>query len=118
MQPSGKPHLGNYLGAMRQHIGLSHDKNYECFYFIANYHALTTVRDGKKLRELSIELATDYLALGLDTDRTAFFVQSHIPELAELAWIFECITGMASLDKTLAIIYASFNVIFSSFFKL
>ncbi|MEK7528908.1 MAG: tryptophan--tRNA ligase [Patescibacteria group bacterium] len=99
MQPSGKPHLGNYLGAMRQHVALSNDKNYECFYFIANYHALTTVRKADDLRNWTHNLALDYLALGLDTERTAFFIQSAIPELTELTWIFDCITNVGFLER-------------------
>ncbi|EKD48067.1 MAG: Tryptophanyl-tRNA synthetase, partial [uncultured bacterium] len=70
MQPSGKPHLGNYLGAMKRHIELQ--KKHECFYFIANYHALTTVRDPKVLAEMTEELALDYLALGINPGKTAF----------------------------------------------
>ena len=99
MQPSGNPHIGNYLGAMRRHVELSHDAEHECFYFVANYHALTTVRDGATLHNLTRELVLDYLALGLDTTETAFFVQSSIPELTELTWIFDCITSMGLLER-------------------
>lgn len=99
MQPSGSPHLGNYLGAMRQHVEFSKNPNYECFYFIADLHALTTVRDGDTLRKLSHELALDYLALGLDTDRTVFFRQSDVPEVTELAWILDCVAPMGLLER-------------------
>lgn len=97
MQPSGKAHLGNYLGAMRQHIEMQ--EHGECFYFIANYHALTSLRDGKSLREKTLELAMDYLALGLDPNLTAFFRQSDIPEVTELAWIFDTVTPMGLLER-------------------
>ena len=97
MQPSGNPHLGNYLGAMRNHIAMQ--KNHECFYFIANYHALTTVHDAKELRTNTLELATDYLALGLNSEKTVFFMQSDIPEVTELTWIFDCIIGLGLLER-------------------
>jgi tryptophanyl-tRNA synthetase len=97
VQPSGKPHLGNYLGAMRQHIEMQND--FECFLFIADLHALTTVKDPAKLRELSLDLALDYLALGLNPEKTAFFRQSDIPEHSELCWIFNCITPFGLLER-------------------
>ncbi|KKT20294.1 MAG: Tryptophan-tRNA ligase [Candidatus Peregrinibacteria bacterium GW2011_GWA2_43_8] len=97
MQPSGKPHLGNYLGAMKPHIELQNE--FECFYFIANYHALTTVRDQKKLAEMTQELAIDYLALGIDPKKTVFFKQSDIPEVTELTWILSTITPFGLLER-------------------
>lgn len=97
MQPSGNPHLGNYLGAMRQHIEMQ-DKA-DCHYFIANYHALTTLRDAPVLREKTRELAMDYLALGLDPNKVAFYRQSDLPEVAELAWILATVTPMGLLER-------------------
>jgi tryptophanyl-tRNA synthetase len=97
VQPSGKPHLGNYLGAIRNHIAMQ--KDYECYIFIADLHALTTVRDPKRLHELSIEVAIDYLALGLDPDNTVFFRQSDLPEHSELAWILSCVTPLGLLER-------------------
>jgi len=97
MQPSGKPHLGNYLGAMHQHIALQDEA--DCFYFIANYHALTTVRDGEKLRKMSYELALDYLALGLDPNKATFFLQSDVPEVTELTWILSTITNIGLIER-------------------
>lgn len=99
MQPSGNPHLGNYLGAMRQHIELSKKPEYECFYFIADLHALTTIHDADELRHLSHELALDYLALGLDPKKTVFFRQSDVPEVTELAWILSCLTPISLLER-------------------
>ena len=97
MQSTGKPHIGNYLGAMKQHIAMQDE--HECIYFIANLHSLTTVRDGKLLRDLTYELALDYLALGLNPDKTIFFKQSDVPEHSELTWIFDCITNMGVLER-------------------
>lgn len=97
IQPSGKIHLGNYLGAIKQHTTMQ-DK-FECFYFIADLHALTTVRDAKIMAENTLNLALDYLALGLDPKKTIFFKQSDIPEHSELAWIFDCITPMGLLER-------------------
>lgn len=97
VQPSGNPHLGNYLGAMKNHIAMQDE--YDSFIFIADLHALTTVRDAKKLHDLSIELAMDYLALGLDPEKTVFFRQSDIADHSELAWILSCITPMGLLER-------------------
>ncbi len=97
MQPSGNPHLGNYLGAMRQHVGMQ--EKGDCYYFIANYHALTTLRDGLVLREKTRELAMDYLALGLDPNRATFFRQSDVPEVTELTWILNTVTPMGLLER-------------------
>lgn len=97
MQPSGNPHLGNYLGAMRQHIAMQ--SKGECFYFIANYHALTTLRDPQKLQQATQELAIDYLALGLDPNKTIFFRQSDVPEVTELTWILSTVTPMGLLER-------------------
>lgn len=99
MQPSGNPHLGNYLGAMKQHIEFSKKPGYECFYFIADLHALTTVRDAGELRRLTRELALDYLALGLDPKKTVFFQQSDVPEVTELAWILSCLAPISLLER-------------------
>lgn len=97
VQPSGKPHLGNYLGAMRQHIEMQ--KDFECFLFIADLHALTTVKDKETLRRNSLDLATSYLALGLNPKKTVFFRQSDLPEHSELCWILDCITPFGLLER-------------------
>jgi tryptophanyl-tRNA synthetase len=97
IQPSGKLHLGNYFGAIKQHIELQ-EKN-DCYYFIADYHALTTVRDGDQLRKNIHDAAADYLALGLDPDKTVFFKQSDIPEVPELTWILSNITPLGLLER-------------------
>ncbi len=97
IQPSGKLHLGNYFGAMQQHIKLQAD--HQAIYFIADYHALTTVRDPQALKENTLDVALDYLALGLDPERTIFFKQSEVPQVTELAWILSSITPLGLLER-------------------
>lgn len=97
IQPSGKLHLGNYLGAIKQHIELQ-DKG-ESFYFIADYHALTSLRDRDALRENSFDVALDYLSLGLDPKIATFYRQSDIPEVTELSWFLSTVTPMGLLER-------------------
>ncbi len=97
IQPSGTLHLGNYFGAIRQYVRMQHE--HECYFFIANYHALTSLRDGPRLRALSREVVMDYIALGLDPKRAAIFLQSDLPEVAELAWILTTVTPMGLLQR-------------------
>jgi tryptophanyl-tRNA synthetase len=97
VQPSGKLHLGNYFGAIKQHIALQTEG--ECFYFIADYHAMTTVQDRATLSAHVHDVALDYLALGLDPERATFFRQSDVPEVTELAWILATVTGMGLLER-------------------
>ena len=97
IQPSGTLHLGNYFGAMKQHIELQDE--HECFYFVANYHTLTTIQDPDRLRELTRDVALDYLAMGLDPDKVNLFRQSDIPEVTELAWVLGTVTGKGLLDR-------------------
>ncbi len=97
IQPSGKLHLGNYCGAMRPQLELQAE--HECFYFIANYHSLTSLNDRKLVEEYTREVAVGYLALGLDPARTVFFRQSDVPEVTELAWILSCVTPMGLLQR-------------------
>jgi len=97
VKPTGRPHIGNYFGAMKQFVELQDE--YKSYIFIANYHALTTVNDKKKLEENSMDIALDYLAIGLDPQKTTLFFQSDVPEVTELAWIFNCITTMPFLMR-------------------
>lgn len=98
IQPSGNLHLGNYFGAVRQFIQFVEGGN-ECYYFLANYHALTSLRDSQRLLELTRSTAADYLALGLDPDRCSIYVQSDLPEVCELQWILTTITPMGLLER-------------------
>src|SRR2546421_1085166 len=97
IQPSGVLHIGNYFGMMRPAIELQ--KEGETFYFIADYHALTSLRDPKALRENSRRVALDFLACGLNPDRGALFRQSDVPRVAELAWILSTIAPMGLLER-------------------
>ena len=100
MQPSGKLHLGNYFGAVKHHIALQ-DQG-QCFFFIANYHALTTIQDAARLADNTRDVALDYLALGLDPAKVAFFRQSDVPEVAELPWILATVTNMGLLERAVS----------------
>ena len=98
IQPSGLLHLGNYFGAIRQHVALA-EKAGEHFYFIADYHALTSIRDPQVLREHVRETAISYLALGLDGDKACLFRQSDVPEVTEIAWMLGTVAGMGLLER-------------------
>jgi tryptophanyl-tRNA synthetase len=100
VQPTGKLHLGNYFGAVRQHIALQDEA--PAFYFIADYHALTTIHEPDVLRQNSIDVALDYLALGLDPDKAVFFRQSDVPEVCELTWILSAVTNMGLLERAVS----------------
>ncbi len=97
VQPSGVLHIGNYFGAIRQFIELQGDN--ECYYFLADLHALTTVHDGEELRRNTRELATAFLALGLDPERSVLYRQSDIVEIPELTWILSTVTSMGLLQR-------------------
>lgn len=98
IQPSGKLHWGNYFGAMKSMFDLQ-AKGEEIFMFIANYHAMTTMRDGASLREATRDVALDYLACGLDPERSLMYRQSDVPEVQELAWYLSCLTPMGLLER-------------------
>ena len=97
IQPSGELHLGNYFGAIRQYLKMQEE--HDCFFFVANYHALTSLRDAARLRELSLSVAMDYLALGLRPERAAIFLQSDLPEVCELNWLLTTVTSMGLLQR-------------------
>lgn len=97
VKPTGRPHIGNYFGAMRQFVDLQ-DK-FDSYVFIADYHALTTLQNAKELLGNIVDVALDYLAIGLDPKKVTLFKQSDVPEVAELAWIFNCITTMPYLER-------------------
>ncbi len=97
IQPTGRPHWGNFFGAIQQYIDLQEDN--DGFYFIADLHALTTVRDAKQLRQNTLDAALDLLALGLDPEKATLFVQSDIPEVSELTWLLMTGTPMGLLER-------------------
>ena len=97
IQPSGKLHLGNYFGAMRQHIGMQDEG--DAFYFIANYHSLTSLNDGETLRQNTIDVTLDYLALGLDPNKATFFAQSDVPQTTELSWMLGTLCPVSLMEK-------------------
>ena len=97
IQPSGKLHVGNYFGMMKPALELQ--EKGEAFLFIADYHALTTVRDPKVLRESTRDVALDFLACGLDPRKTAFYRQSDVPEVTELTWLLSVVTPMGLLER-------------------
>lgn len=97
IQPSGKLHLGNYFGMMRPSLELQ--KKGDAFLFIANYHALTTVHNSAQLRQDTLDVALDFLACGLDPQRTVFFRQSDVPEVHELTWLLSTVTPMGLLER-------------------
>jgi tryptophanyl-tRNA synthetase len=100
IQPSGRPHLGNYFGAVRQYISLQAGN--EPFYFIASYHALTAVQEPLLLRQYTLGVALDFLALGLDPEQATLFAQQDVPEVTELSWILSCVTPMGMLERAVS----------------
>ena len=100
IQPSGALHIGNYMGAIRQYIDLQ--RGNDAFYFVADYHALTSVRDAGKLRGYVFDVIVDLLALGLDPEVATLFVQSDVPETTELAWLLTSVTPMGWLEKAVS----------------
>lgn len=97
LQPTGRLHLGNYFGMMQPALQLQHEG--EAYYFIADYHSLTVIRDPKELRENVYHLAVDFLACGLDPEKSVFFRQSDVPEHTELSWILSCSTPVPMLEN-------------------
>jgi len=97
IQPSGKLHIGNFFGAMRQHLQLQAE--HDCFYFIADFHALTSNPAPAEVAGHTLDVAMDYIALGLDTEKTVFWCQSDVPEVTELTWLLSCVTPMGLLQR-------------------
>ena len=98
MRPTGKLHLGNYVGALRNWVNLQNE--YDCFFFIADWHALTTdYADTRMVKQNSMEVILDYLAAGLDPERSTLFIQSHVPQHAELHLLFSLITPLSWLER-------------------
>jgi tryptophanyl-tRNA synthetase len=97
IKPTGRPHFGNYFGMMQPAIALQ--EKGEAYYFVADYHALTTVHEPGAMREYSRGVVLDFLACGLDPARAVLFLQSDVPEVTELAWILSCVTPMPMLEN-------------------
>ncbi len=97
IQPSGKLHIGNYFGMMKPAIELQEQG--EAYLFIANYHAMTTVQDADALRQMTTDVALDFLACGIDPEKTAFYRQSDVPEVHELAWMLSVLCPMGLLER-------------------
>ena len=97
IKPTGQPHIGNYLGMIKPALELAQD--YQALYFIADYHALTTVKNKKELEDLTYQVTATWLALGLNPDDVIFYRQSDIPEVFELAWVLACFTAKGLLNR-------------------
>jgi tryptophanyl-tRNA synthetase len=97
VKPTGEPHFGNWLGAIRPALALA--EKYDTYYFIADYHALTSVQEAEALRKHSQSIAATYLAFGLDPERSIFYRQSDVPETFELAWILSCFTPKGFMNR-------------------
>ncbi len=98
IQPSGNVHIGNYLGAIKPAI--EYQNSYDCLYFIADFHALTSSKDGNNLHEFTMDLVATWIALGLDIKKHTFYRQSDVPFVTEYAWYLSCFTGMGLLEKS------------------
>ena len=97
IQPSGNLHLGNYFGMMSRMI--RYQENNDLFCFIVNYHALTTVKDKEFLRDNTIQAAVDFFALGLDPDKSTFWIQSDVPQVCESTWLLSNVTNVGMLER-------------------
>lgn len=99
IRATSKLHIGNYLGALKQFVDIQNESEGECFFFIADLHALTTPFVPADLRKTTLEVAAEYIAAGLNPDTSVIFLQNQVHEHAELAWIFECITPLGELER-------------------
>ncbi len=97
MQPTGKPHVGNYFGAMKQFVDLQNE--HDTHIFVANYHALTTVQDKAVLAQNTLNVVYDYLAVGLDPKKVTLYVQSDLPQVTELTWIFNTLVTVPYMER-------------------
>lgn len=99
VKPTGRPHIGNYFGAMKQFVDMLNTGNYECYIMIADYHGLNFIQNKAEMQENIIDLALDYMAIGLDPKKCVLFKQSDVSAHTELAWIFDTITTMPYLMR-------------------
>lgn len=98
IRATGKLHLGNYLGALVRFARMSKDSKYKCFFFVADMHTLTTLKEAQQIRENLPNIILDYLAAGVDSHQASIYVQSSIPQVAELAWYLACLTPVGHLE--------------------
>ncbi len=99
VKPTGTVHIGNYFGAMKQMVDLQNSGNFQCYIMVADYHALNFIQDGNEMRRLTLELAMDYLAIGLDPKKLTIFKQSDIAAHTELTWILDTIVTVPYLER-------------------
>jgi tryptophanyl-tRNA synthetase len=99
IKPTGTPHLGNYVGAIRPAIAASREPGIESYYFLADYHALSGSADAERVHRSTLEIALTWLALGLDPDKVHFYRQSDLPEVTELTWLLSCVTAKGLLNR-------------------
>ncbi|KKS52620.1 MAG: Tryptophan-tRNA ligase [Candidatus Magasanikbacteria bacterium GW2011_GWD2_43_18] len=99
IQPTGNLHVGNYLGALKHWVELQNSGKYDCYFFIADLHSLTSDMKADDRREQITRTAAEILAAGIDPEKSTLFVQSHVPAHTELAWIFNCVTPVAELER-------------------
>ena len=99
VKPTGRPHIGNYFGAMKQFVDLQNSGDYDCHLFVADYHALNLIQNREEMKQLTYDLVLDYLAIGLDPARSTIFKQSDVSAHTELAWIFDTIVTMPYLMR-------------------
>jgi tryptophanyl-tRNA synthetase len=99
IKPTGTPHIGNYVGAIRPAIAASRDPGVESYYFLADWHALVSTSDPARVQRSTLEIAATWLALGLDPDKVLFYRQSDIPEIPELTWLLTCVTAKGLLNR-------------------
>jgi tryptophanyl-tRNA synthetase len=99
IKPSGRLHVGNYLGALRSYVDLQNSGSYQCYFFLADLHAITEAQDPQELRKQIIDLAANFLAVGLDPKKSVIFLQSRVPAHSELAWMLNTITPMGELRR-------------------
>lgn len=99
IRATGRLHVGNYLGALKQFVEIQNDRSKRCYFFIADLHAITTPFDPKELKNDTLQVAADYLASGIDPKKSVFFLQNHVLEHATLAWVFNCFLPLGELER-------------------
>ncbi len=99
VKPTGRPHIGNYFGAMKQFVDLLNSGQYRCYFMVADYHALNTVKNSQEMRQHIVDLALDYLAIGLDPEKAVLFKQSDVSAHTELAWVFDTLVTVPYLQR-------------------